>query len=383
MLSLCATSPNLTREAGQQRRAQILTSQPRVTHLVPAEFGPSGIVGGGERYAFELARHMAECVPTALVTFGATESERYVGALRIKTLAATWHVRGQRTNPLSKKMLHELLKADVVHCHQQRVMAASISALVCRLTGRRVVVSDLGGGGWDFSSYISTDRWFHAHLHISQYSRDVYGHSSKPWAHVIYGGVDTTKFTPDPSVHVEDMVLFVGRLLPHKGIDNLVDALPPELTLEIIGRPCDPAFLQLLHHKARCKRVVFRHDCNDDDLVNAYRRARCIVLPSVYRNSFGGVTKVPELLGQTLLEGLACGRPAICTDVASMPEIVKNEENGFVVPANHPAALREKLSWIFAHKNEANEMGAKGRQMVLQQFQWPTVVSRCLELYRA
>ena len=42
----------------------------RVVHIVPAIFGPDGIVEGAERYAFELARHMAGYVPTAFVTFG-------------------------------------------------------------------------------------------------------------------------------------------------------------------------------------------------------------------------------------------------------------------------------------------------------------------------
>ena len=42
--------------------------RPRVVHIVPALFGPGGIVGGAERYACELARHMAHAVPTTLVT---------------------------------------------------------------------------------------------------------------------------------------------------------------------------------------------------------------------------------------------------------------------------------------------------------------------------
>jgi len=45
-------------------------ARPRVVHLVPAPFGQGGLVGGAERYVFELARHMAERVDTRLVTFG-------------------------------------------------------------------------------------------------------------------------------------------------------------------------------------------------------------------------------------------------------------------------------------------------------------------------
>src|SRR6185503_6569117 len=70
----------------------------RVLHVVPALFGPDGLVGGAERYAFELARHMASAVPTKLVGFGETAREEWRGPLRVRTLPA-WHVRGQRSNP--------------------------------------------------------------------------------------------------------------------------------------------------------------------------------------------------------------------------------------------------------------------------------------------
>jgi len=54
---------------------------------------------------------------------------------------------------------------------------------------------------------------------------------------------------------------------------------------------------------------------------------------SSYKTADGLVTRVPELLGQTLLEGMACATCAICTDVASMPEVVEDGVSGFVVPA--------------------------------------------------
>ena len=58
----------------------------RVVHLVPALFGPDGIVGGAERYAFELARHMATRVPTTLVTFGDPRRHETVGSLDVRVL---------------------------------------------------------------------------------------------------------------------------------------------------------------------------------------------------------------------------------------------------------------------------------------------------------
>jgi glycosyltransferase involved in cell wall biosynthesis len=356
----------------------------RVVHTTPALFGPSGIVGGGERYALELARSMAARVSTTLLTFGPVAREETMGDLRIKVLAQTWNVRGQPQNPFALGLLPEVLGADVVHCHQQHMFASSVAALAARAARKRVFVSDLGGGAWDLSAYVSTDRCYHGHLHISEYSRNIFGHAGKPWAHVIYGGVDADKFHPAPASDLpvsgsrERPVVFVGRLLPHKGVNDLVEAATPEMPVLLLGRPYDERFLGDLKRLAQGKRVAFRHESTDADLVRAYL---CVVLPSVYRNMYGTESRVPELLGQTLLEGMACGIPAICTDVASMPEVVVDGVTGFIVPPNDPGALREKLTWLAAHPAETAVMGAAARRHVLDRFRWDTVVDRCLAIY--
>ncbi len=356
----------------------------RVLHIVPALFGhDDGIVGGAERYAFELARYMAAEVPTTLVTFGKRERHESVGDLQIQVIGHPWYVRGQRTNPVSLSLVSMLRTADVVHCHQQRVLVSSLTAAICQLTRRRVFVTDLGGGGWDISAYLSTDSWYHGHLHISEYSRVTYGHASKRWAHVILGGVDTEKFSPNQQVPREAKVLFVGRLLPHKGINDLINAVGPDLPLQLIGQACDARFVADLKTLADGKPVTFRHDADDAILVNAYRQALCVVLPSVYRTMYGAQTKVPELLGQTLLEGMACETPAICTAVASMPEVIEDGVTGFVVPPNDSAALGQRLRWLRDHPAQARQMGQAARRRVLEKFTWPQVVRRCLEVYAA
>jgi glycosyltransferase involved in cell wall biosynthesis len=354
---------------------------PRVLHLVPALFGPGGVTGGAERYALELARQMADVVPTRLLTFGARDERAREGNLDIRIVGGAWHVRGQPTNPFSMAIFPEILNSDVVHCHQQHVVASSAAAIACRATGRRVFATDLGGGGWDVSAYMSTDRWFNGHLHISEYSRTISGHSGKPWARVILGGVDTDRFTPDPLTPRGCTPLFVGRLLPHKGVRHLIAALPANMCLDVIGPLNTTGNVEALMAEAAGKRVIFRHDVDDRGLLEAYRRALCLVLPSVYRASDGTETKVPELLGQTLLEAMACATPVICTRVASMPEIVDDGVTGFIVEAGDHRALGDRLSWLAAHRVEAAAMGAAGRRAVLQRFQWTQVVERCLDAY--
>jgi glycosyltransferase involved in cell wall biosynthesis len=131
------------------------------------------------------------------------------------------------------------------------------------------------------------------------------------------------------------------------------------------------------------KDVVFRHTFADEELVTAYRSALCLVLPSVYQTMYGDRTEVPELLGQTLLEGMACGTPAICTDVASMPEVVENGVSGFVVPPNDSASLGAKLAWLRDRPETVSSMGEAARRRVVELFSWPAVVDRCLKIYAA
>ena len=363
-----------------------------VTHLVPAPFDPDvGIVGGAERYAFELARHMSNRVVTQLVTFGTTARRERIGQLEMVVLADPYYVRGQRSNPVSPALMPVLRAGSVVHCHQQHVLASSIAAAFARFTGRRVFVTDLGGGGFDVSTFISTDRWYHGHLHISEYSRQVAGHSDSVTAHVILGGVDTDRFSPNgradagPSDEAsrEPSVLFVGRILPHKGIHDLIAAVAPGVPIRIVGQALDSQYLGALRAQANGRQVTFVHDADDAVLIEEYRRAACVVLPSVYTTPDGQTTRIPELLGQTLLEAMACARPVICTAVASMTEVVVHGENGFVVPPNNPLALGASIDAILADPVRGDEMGRAGRERVLRHFRWEQVVDRCLDAYAA
>ena len=96
-------------------------------------------------------------MPTTLVTFGDPARRETVGPLDVRVLGGAGYVRGNRINPVHVRLFAALGDADVVHCHQQHVLASSAAALWCRARRRRVFVSDLGGGALDVSRFVSTD----------------------------------------------------------------------------------------------------------------------------------------------------------------------------------------------------------------------------------
>jgi glycosyltransferase involved in cell wall biosynthesis len=353
----------------------------KVLHLTPCLFGRDrGIIGGAERYVFELARHMARRTPVRLLSFEASPRQEQEGALEVRTLRPDFTV-GCPWNPVSFRLFRELRWADVVHCHQYKICAATMAAAFCRATRRRVFATDLGGAGLDLSSYVSTDRVYHGHLHISQYSQKLSGQEGWPRSRVIYGGVAVDRFGPDPAGLRDGTVLFAGRLLPHKGIDVLIRALPRGMALRIVGQEASDRYLGLLQGLASGREVRFIRDADDAALLGYYRRALCVVLPSVYQTVYGDRTERPELLGQTLLEGMACDTPGICSDAASLPEIVRHGETGFVVPWGDADALRSRLEWLRDRPDEARRMGVAAGVDVRRRFDWDRVVSDCLAAY--
>ena len=354
----------------------------RVIHTIPALFSKSrGVIGGAERYALELARHMSREVPTTLLSFSDGDHEHHEGDLRIRLIGNSWHIRGDRMNPFAPELVGEILKHDVLHAHHQHLFASSLGAATARLSGRKAFVSDLGGGGWDISGYISTDSWYDAHLHISEYSRRVFGHERQANAQVIYGGVDIERFKPSGAPS-NKRALFVGRLLPHKGVDYLIEAIGPGLALDIAGWSDNGEYISLLRHLARGRDVKFLGSVPDEELPDLYRQSMCVVLPSVHEPRTGGRTEVPELLGQTLLEGMSSGRPAICTRVASMPEIV-TDECGYIVEPNDPDTLESALRKLSEDESRCREAGAAARRRVEDMFTWDNVVKKCLAAYES
>jgi glycosyltransferase involved in cell wall biosynthesis len=354
-----------------------------VAHVVPAIFRKKGgVIGGAERYVLELAKAMAERVETTLYSF-ADQSESWTdGKLRIQLVKRSFSVRSQPYNPFSFGLLPRLMRHTVVHCHQTQILTSSVVAMLGLVLRKPVFVTDLGGGGWDVSRYISTERWFSGHLHISDYSRRMSKDLSAQHS-VIYGGVDGARFSLPKHQARRESVLFVGRLMPHKGINYLIEAVGDDIPLTIIGQPYNEAYTRLLQEIARGKNVVFKKDCDDEGLIEHYQNAKACVLPSVYSDVYGAKTLVPELLGQTLLEAMACGTPAIGTDVASMPEVVVDGETGFVVKPNDPLALRAALLRLRGNAVLIERLGAAGRRRALTEFSWESVVERCLTAYRS
>ena len=353
-----------------------------ILHIVPMLFDGQGRVrGGAERYSLELAKQQARSGPVRLVSFGARDEQALVDGVDVRIIGGDWADRGRAHDPASTAILGHIRSAAVVHCHQREVRISKLSAMAARVARKRVVVTDHGGGAWSWASRIPAYRLFHAHLHVSEFSRALSGHPASPRTAVIGAGVDTERYAPAAAGNGSRRVLFVGRLLPHKGVDYLIEGLPAGLGLDVVGPASDARYVGDLEELARGRDVAFHHDWDDARAAGAYKAALCVVLPSVHRDRYGSEHIAPELLGQTLLEGMASGAPAICTAVGGMPEVVVAGETGFIVPPNDPQALGDALARLAANARERTRMAERARARVLEHFTWDAVDRRCRAAY--
>src|SRR5262249_3185031 len=326
---------------------------------------------------------MSARAEVTLLSFGNRDRKFREGRLSVRVLGHSWHGGGSGWKGVSRGVWGEVLRHDVIHCHQRFVLVSQVLAVAGRVAGRRVFVTDLGGGGWNLAQWLPVERCYRGFLHISEYSRRISNQQDDLRARVIFSGIDTNKFTPDPAVPKTGGLLYVGRLLPHKGIDRVLSALPHDIPMDIVGQPYHPEYRALLGNLARGKNVSFHEDFDDQRLLDTYRRARAVVLASVYRYYYGNESRVPELMGQTLLEGMSCGVPAICTNVAGMPESVVDGVTGFIVPPDDLAAMRRAIVTLCTDDALATRLGSAARARMLAHFTWEAVVDRCLDAYRS
>ena len=358
----------------------------KLLHISPTWFGAGSIIGGAERYAYELARACAARADTTLLSFADAPSETREGALRLRMLPRRAGAAPLAGNPFAAALYSEIRKADVIHCHQADTSVTNAAIVAARLFGRRVFVTDLGGGHAHAPSLrLPILPRANGMLLLSEYSRTLWTREPRGrrprHASVVYGGV-SDRFTPSGGP-ILNHVLFVGRLIRHKGVEHAINAIESGMRLTIAGVPYDAPYVEMLKKTAAGREVEFRADVADGDLPALYSSAVATVVPSVYKCWGGTETPVPELLGLVALESMACATPAIVSRVGSLPELVDDGVTGFVVPPNDAPAIADAIRTLASDPARRHEMGRRAREAVLARFTWDATAARCFEAYAA
>jgi glycosyltransferase involved in cell wall biosynthesis len=352
-----------------------------VVHVTPQVFSRD-LRGGGERYPLELARAMARHVPTRLVSFGRVPGRSTDQGLEVVTLPLRGCWQGEPLNPLSERLPLALAGARTIHAHQYKSIVTNLCILLGRATGKRVFCTDHGGSARHYGGELRLARLLDGLLAVSAFAAAQLPVPASRVA-VIHGGVDPTRFHPDPGVDRRPEVVFVGRVLPHKGLDVLIRALGPETPLHVYGALLDRGYLAALEQLAAGKQVRFHPAADDAEIIAAYRRCRVAVLPSVAESRYGYAAANSELLGLVLLEAMACGTPVVASSLGGIPEIVRDGDTGFLVSPGDERALADRIAVLLRDERCWQAMSRAAADHVAERFTWDRVAVRCLEAYDA
>ena len=199
-------------------------------------------------------------------------------------------------------------------------------------------------------------------------------------AHLIPGsGVDVDVFRPSPEPSGEPVVLLAGRLLRSKGIPEFVEAARRirgdgiRARFVIVGEPYldNPDSIQPQELVDWQKEGVIETWGWHDDMAEIIAQASIVCLPTTYK----------EGLPRLLVEAGACGRPVVTTDIPGCRMVVRNGENGQMIPPGDISALVASLKTLLDNPTLRQKMGARGREIVEQEFSVNTVIARTLDVY--
>ncbi|HEX8092074.1 MAG TPA: glycosyltransferase family 4 protein [Blastocatellia bacterium] len=358
----------------------------KVVHITPTYFDESSVIGGGERYPTELASRMSRFADTTLVSFSSRRQSYKDASLKVEVYPVKKFIHGNRVNPLSFRYLLSIVAADVVHVHHIQTLVSDMACLAASLGGKRAFVTDYGGGGsLALNRRLPVFQAYDSAIAYSRFGLDFLPAELKRKAVLIKGGIDTNRFQPGGPRRRENKVLYVGRILPHKGIDYLIEGFRmlnrSDYMLRVVGRVYDEGYYRRIKKLAASLPVDFVHDADDGRLIDEYRTALVTVLPSVYTSYNGNYTPIPELMGFTLLESQACGTPVICTGAGAMHEFVDDGRTGCVVEQNSGSAIAAALNhFINLSPSEYSEYRDRCRAWAMP-FGWTSIVREHLRIY--
>jgi len=369
---------------------------------------PPRIVGGIARHVEDLTKALAKLgheVSVVSLEFPGAPSYEELDGVKIYRAPSdvghphflTWALLFN--NSIEKRLADIDEDFDVLHVHDWLTAPSGISA---KHFLRRPLVATLHSTEYGRSTLQSIDsftidswEWWTTYeankVIVTTYSmrHEVCGHFHAPWEKVwiIPNAVDVSKFRASVDRNAvrarynvgpnEKLVLYVGRLVPQKGVEFLIQAVP-----RIGGRFHDAKFVivgegwlrghleSLANSMGQRWRINFTGFIPDSELIALLRSADVLVIPSVY-----------EPFGIVALEGMAAGVPVVASQVGGLAEVVEHDKTGEYVYMRNPESIAWGVERVLSNPDHAAWLVKNGHEAVERVYSWEAVAKKTTELY--
>lgn len=293
-------------------------------------------------------------------------------------------------------------KPDIIHAHNMHYFRrVHTLTLADEAKKRGIPIVLTAHNVWDDALFLELTRdvgWDHI-IAVSHYiGRELIGIGCDPEkVTAIHHGIDTKIFKPDldtslmyeryPKLKGRKVIFHPARMGLGKGCDLSIKALNiikkeiPDVLLMMAGskniidwgdnQASDIAyFVDLVNHFEMQDNVII-DSYKLEDMPPLYNIADIAIYPSTAQEPFG----------MTMLEAMACKKPMIVTNAGGMPEIIKEGENGHVIPIKDFEALAEKIIYLLKNPEIAKKEGETGYKMVQSKFTESHITEATLKIY--
>ena len=356
--------------------------------MTPTYFSPDSLVGGGERHVSNLARALNATQSSTLLPFNFEQTIFSLGskAKLFVQEGVPIHVlpnNNSSNNPwngTSDLFWKELSDYDLIHVHQCLTPFGVFCSILAKTLHKPLILTDQGGGNDPIMLRARGLELADGILAVSNFARTfVAPHFTGP-CEVIIGPVDTDFFHIGTATNRNRRTaICVSRILPHKGIDRIIKALPPTLKLRVVGHVYDQAYYKMLKQMSIGKNVEFIHDADDKKLLALYQSSDLFLQGSSFIDCNGNTAPNTELMGLTTLEALACGLPVIVSDGGSLPELIQDPSYGRVFSTHEELVsyLDDFIRGAWPKYIPTEE----ARSYIINQYSYSTVGARVSRFY--
>jgi len=198
---------------------------------------------------------------------------------------------------------------------------------------------------------------------------------------VIPNGVDTSLFQPRKAGGLRKSnaarVLFSGRFIALKGLQNIIRAIPevlrdyPDVAFAFAGAGSREPYLRMLNEMKIPRRNFESYYVNHYDMPHFYNSGDMLVHPSLC-----------DSFPYAVLEAMACGLPVIASSVGGIPKLVRDGKTGFLVEKANYQELALRIKQLLCDESLRQRMGKNSRKLVEDNYSLEVMGKKTLEVYQ-
>ena len=360
-------------------------------------------IGGPATFIERLASDLSEAgFQITVLTYGSPEKK--ARPFRLASVSRHWP-SGLRQLVYAAKTLYLSRKTDIIYTTDLYVPGYS-SMLAAKFWHKKFVVRFAGDSAWEtaanrnltqddiiafqektYGSFIEKRKKQRtkilksadAVVAVSDFIRDLAVRIGVPpkKIKVIYNAVDFFGVLPERQMPSSPTLVFSGRLTPWKGVQMLIKIVAKlkeqydDIIFEVLGGGSELGKLKKLARKIGVgESVKFRGQVSEEETHRIFASSTIFVLNTNY-----------EGLSHAILNAMQVGVPVITTPVGGNPELIKDEENGLLVPYNYERAWEKAIRQLLENEDLREKFIAASKKMT-EKFKWSDVVEKTNAIFK-